>query len=82
MEAEAAAPAVADDVCAARRIVDQPTYGGAAWAVIFGNGKFVGTAQGRACKPARRVRRGRARARDRAHARRAAAWQLLWSGFR
>eukprot|EP00965_Chrysotila_dentata_P039715 1319829-Pleurochrysis_carterae.AAC.1 len=33
----------ADDVEAVRRLVDDPKYGAAAWAVVYGNGKYVGT---------------------------------------
>eukprot|EP00965_Chrysotila_dentata_P043429 1443899-Pleurochrysis_carterae.AAC.1 len=52
MEAEAAAPATADDVGAVRRLVDEPAYGAAAWAVVYGNGKYVGTMPSEGAVPA------------------------------
>eukprot|EP00965_Chrysotila_dentata_P033039 1100847-Pleurochrysis_carterae.AAC.1 len=51
MVAEAAAPPPADDVDAVRRLVGHPTYGGAAWAAISGNGKYVGTMAGEGAVP-------------------------------
>eukprot|EP00965_Chrysotila_dentata_P132382 4377730-Pleurochrysis_carterae.AAC.1 len=50
--AEAAAPPPASDVAVVRRLVDNQTYGDAAWAAIFGNGKYVGTMAGEGAVPA------------------------------
>eukprot|EP00965_Chrysotila_dentata_P067745 2241714-Pleurochrysis_carterae.AAC.1 len=52
MEAEAVAPATADNVGAVRRLVDEPAYGAAAWAVVYGNDKYVGTMPSEGAVPA------------------------------
>eukprot|EP00965_Chrysotila_dentata_P011108 360775-Pleurochrysis_carterae.AAC.1 len=52
MVAGAAAPPPASDAAAMRRLVDNPTYGDAAWTAIFGNGKYVGMMAGEGAVPA------------------------------
>eukprot|EP00965_Chrysotila_dentata_P129220 4271698-Pleurochrysis_carterae.AAC.1 len=52
MAAEAAPPPEADDVGAVRRFVNEPSYGEAAWTLVFGNGKYVGTMPSEGAVPA------------------------------